>query len=190
MRDLLDIRTGTQNQSANSEKSKIKISNLKGFVTIEGVTTHELNTSELKAGLEEFENLSNRAAKARVTLCTTMNERSSRSHALFIFDIHATHRNGLISLKGGLRLVDLAGSERLDRTGHVTDPARLKETVNINKSLSSLADVFIALGNKSTHIPYRNSKLTVVLQVRINYDDIRLKRKVNLLFKIVHMSFN
>ena len=159
--------------SASNEKSKIKISNLKGFVTIGGVTTLELNTSELKVGMEEFEGLSDRAAKARVTLCTTMNERSSRSHALFMFDIHAKHTDGLVSLKGGLRLVDLAGSERLDRTGHVTDPARLKETVNINKSLSCLADVFIALGNKSSHIPYRNSKLTMVLQV-CKYTDINL----------------
>ena len=157
-------------QSASSDKSKIKISNLKGFVTIDGVTTLELNTSELKAGMEEFEGLSDRAAKSRVTLCTTMNKRSSRSHALFMFDIHAKHRDGSVSLKGGLRLVDLAGSERLDRTGHIKDPARLKETVNINKSLSCLADVFIALGNKSPHIPYRNSKLTMVLQVRKQYD--------------------
>ena len=189
VRDLLDVTTGSHSQSANSEKSKIKISNLKGFVTIDGVTTHELNTSELKAGLEEFENLSNCAAKSRVTLCTTMNERSSRSHALFMFDIHAKHRSGLKSLKGGLRLVDLAGSERLDRTGHVTDPARLKETVNINKSLSSLADVFIALGNKSTHIPYRNSKLTMVLQVRIDYDVSYSKSKMIFEFKRISTDY-
>lgn len=163
MRDLLDVTSASH--SINSEKSKLKISNLKGFVTIDGVTTLEINTSELRAGMEEFEGLSDRAAKARITKCTTMNERSSRSHALFMFDIHAKHKNGLTSLKGGLRLVDLAGSERLDRTGHNTDPTRLKETVNINKSLSCLADVFIALGNKSAHIPYRNSKLTMVLQV-------------------------
>ncbi len=69
-------------------------------------------------------------------------------------------------MKGGLRLCDLAGSERLDRTGTLNDATRLKETVNINKSLSSLADVFIALGNKQSHVPYRNSKLTMLLQVR------------------------
>jgi hypothetical protein len=67
-------------------------------------------------------------------------------------------------MRGGLRLCDLAGSERLDRTGTLNDSTRLKETVNINKSLSSLADVFIALANKAPHVPYRNSKLTTVLQ--------------------------
>lgn len=67
---------------------------------------------------------------------------------------------------GGLRLCDLAGSERLDRTGTLHDNARLRETVNINKSLSCLADVFVAMGNKASHIPYRNSKLTQLLQVR------------------------
>lgn len=67
-------------------------------------------------------------------------------------------------MRGGLRLCDLAGSERLDRTGTLNDSTRLKETVNINKSLSSLADVFIALANKAPHIPYRNSKLTTLLQ--------------------------
>jgi hypothetical protein len=67
-------------------------------------------------------------------------------------------------MHGGLKLVDLAGSERLNRTGTLNDAVRLKETVNINKSLSSLSDVFTALASKASHIPYRNSKLTMLLQ--------------------------
>jgi hypothetical protein len=67
-------------------------------------------------------------------------------------------------LKGILHLVDLAGSERLERSGAGADKALLRETVNINKSLSSLADVFTALGNKQSHIPFRNSKLTFLMQ--------------------------
>jgi hypothetical protein len=66
---------------------------------------------------------------------------------------------------GGLKLCDLAGSERLDRTNTLHDSTRLKETVNINKSLSCLADVFNAINNKQSHIPFRNSKLTMLLQV-------------------------
>ena len=156
----------TATSASEKEKLKLKISNLQGFVTISGLTSVELNTQDLRSGMRQLEGLLDHAAKARMTACTAMNERSSRSHALFMLDIQAKHSDGVTFLRGGLRLCDLAGSERLDRTGTANDATRLKETVNINKSLSCLADVFVSLGNKSSHIPYRNSKLTMVLQVR------------------------
>merc|ERR1712113_31793 len=65
-------------------------------------------------------------------------------------------------LHGALHLVDLAGSERLDRSGAVGD--RLKETQNINRSLSSLADVFSAKAEGRAHVPFRNSKLTHLME--------------------------
>merc|ERR1719254_305505 len=65
-------------------------------------------------------------------------------------------------LHGALHLVDLAGSERLDKSGSTGD--RLKETQNINRSLSSLADVFLAKAEKRAHVPFRNSKLTHLME--------------------------
>ncbi|KHG17675.1 Kinesin-4 -like protein [Gossypium arboreum] len=100
--------------------------------------------------------------KNRAVSATALNARSSRSHS--IVTVHVRGRNvktGTV-LYGNLHLIDLAGSERVDRsevTGH-----RLREAQHINKSLSSLGDVIFALAKKSPHVPYRNSKLTQVLQ--------------------------
>jgi kinesin family protein C1 len=164
LRDILGGGTPSTASHNDKDKGKLKISNLQGFVTIAGLTAIELDTKDLDSGMNQLEMLLERASKSRMTASTAMNEHSSRSHALFMLDIEAKHPTNSTVLRGGLRLVDLAGSERLDRTGTSNDATRLKETVNINKSLSCLADVFVALGNKASHIPYRNSKLTMALQ--------------------------
>lgn len=85
-------------------------------------------------------------------------------HLYSVVTIHVGGRDlktGVI-LHGNLHLVDLAGSERVDRSEVTGD--RLKEAQHINKSLSALGDVIFALSKKNPHVPYRNSKLTQVLQ--------------------------
>lgn len=93
---------------------------------------------------------------------TNMNEESSRSHAIFMITLSQTNTADLSIKTGKLYLVDLAGSEKLAKS--LAEGKRLDETKNINKSLSALGNVICALTNiKSTHIPYRDSKLTRVL---------------------------
>ncbi|KAL6545475.1 hypothetical protein OROGR_009349 [Orobanche gracilis] len=100
--------------------------------------------------------------KNRAKGSTALNERSSRSHSVVSIHARGMDLKSGSSLRGSLHLVDLAGSERVDRSEVTGD--RLKEAQHINKSLSALGDVIFALAQKSTHVPYRNSKLTQVLQ--------------------------
>ena len=109
-----------------------------------------------------IQKLMEQAARFRSVGATGMNQTSSRSHSVFTLHLKAFHSEQKEKLKGTLNLVDLAGSERLQRSGATGTMA--KETAAINKSLSSLTDVFSSLGKKANHIPYRNSKLTYLLQ--------------------------
>ncbi|KAK8938425.1 Kinesin-4 [Platanthera zijinensis] len=96
---------------------------------------------------------------------TALNERSSRSHSILTIHVQGVDLKSGSTSRGCLHLIDLAGSERVDRSKVTGD--RLKEAQYINKSLSSLGDVIFALSQKSAHIPYRNSKLTQVLQTSL-----------------------
>jgi hypothetical protein len=95
-----------------------------------------------------------------------MNKDSSRSHSIFILYVEASVTDPLGNQRitgGKLNLVDLAGSERQSKTQATGD--RLKEATKINLSLSALGNVISALvDGKSSHIPYRDSKLTRLLQ--------------------------
>ncbi|CAF0770762.1 unnamed protein product [Adineta steineri] len=114
----------------------------------------------------DMETLMRSGSFNRHTGQTLMNERSSRSHAIFSITIECsdTGPDGKKRIRAGkLHMVDLAGSERQSKSG--AEGNTLKEATKINLSLSTLGNVISALvDGKSTHVPYRNSKLTRLLQ--------------------------
>ncbi len=124
-----------------------------------------MNTAKTHSELMEYMNIGN---KNRSVGETAMNKDSSRSHLLFMLflesaEVTSTNQDEKRYVASKLNLVDLAGSERLSKTGAIGD--RLKEAQKINLSLSALGNVISSLvDGKSQHIPYRDSKLTRLLQ--------------------------
>ncbi|XP_032417560.1 kinesin-like protein KIFC3 isoform X4 [Xiphophorus hellerii] len=104
----------------------------------------------------------------RATACTNLNEHSSRSHALLIITVSGFNTTTGTRTQGKLNLVDLAGSERIGKSG--AEGSRLREAQCINKSLSALGDVISALRSRHAHIPFRNSRLTYLLQDSLSGD--------------------
>uniref|UniRef100_A0A7N8Y2C9 Kinesin-like protein KIF21B n=1 Tax=Mastacembelus armatus TaxID=205130 RepID=A0A7N8Y2C9_9TELE len=170
--EILDLFDGARDPDSRSRKSNIKIhEDASGSIYTTGVTSRLVHSEEellqcLKLG-----------ALSRTTASTQMNAQSSRSHA--IFTIHLCQMRVYLvfvhfypiaqpeyeTLMAKFHFVDLAGSERLKRTGATGERAR--EGISINCGLLALGNVISALGDqtkKGGHVPYRDSKLTRLLQ--------------------------
>ncbi|KAM9306024.1 kinesin-like protein KIFC3 [Gastrophryne carolinensis] len=139
------------------EKLDIKLNpDGSGQLHVPGLTCKEVKS------FRHIKKLLSLGKRTRATFCTNMNERSSRSHALLTVTIRGQELSTGALTTGKLHLVDLAGSERVSKSG--AEGERLKEAQNINRSLLALGEVIQALRAKQTHVPFRNSKLTYLLQ--------------------------
>jgi len=157
MNDLLYWKYKEENKEAEESKLSIHTHPKTKNFYIKGWVSQTLDNEEeacrtYKEGIE-----SRRTAK------TNYNAYSSRSHLIFTLIIDIYDRKRKIQTQGKLTLVDLAGSEKLK---HEENSIRKKEGISVNSSLSALNNVIFNLSNKggSSHIPYRDNKLTQVLQ--------------------------
>ena len=126
-----------------------------GRIEVPGLLKEPVNS------IDDVMSLLNRGNASRATATTNLNEHSSRSHMVLMVDVESG-LEGEPSNNGILYLVDLAGSERV-RNSQV-EGEQLKEATHINKSLSALGNVMEALDRKASHVPYRDAKLTYLLQ--------------------------
>uniref|UniRef100_A0A674NL23 Kinesin-like protein n=1 Tax=Takifugu rubripes TaxID=31033 RepID=A0A674NL23_TAKRU len=146
IRDLLDV-TKT-NLSVHEDKNRVPF--------VKGCTERFVSSPE------EVMDVIDEGKSNRHVAVTNMNEHSSRSHSIFLINIKQEHVETEQKLSGKLYLVDLAGSEKVSKTGAAG--AVLDEAKNINKSLSALGNVISALAEGTSHVPYRDSKMTRILQ--------------------------
>ncbi|KAK7061163.1 Kinesin-1 heavy chain [Halocaridina rubra] len=146
IRDLLDV--SKVNLSVHEDKNRVP--------SVKGATERFVSSPE-----EVFEVIEMGKSNRHVAV-TNMNEHSSRSHSVFLIQVKQENIENQKKLLGKLYLVDLAGSEKVGKTG--AEGVVLDEAKNINKSLSALGNVIAALADGKGHVPYRDSKLTRILQ--------------------------
>ncbi|GMI40821.1 hypothetical protein TeGR_g8464 [Tetraparma gracilis] len=143
------------------------------------------NLTEIQVGsAQEVFDAMNSGATNRSVGSHNMNEHSSRSHLVVCVMTSGVDKHNGIKSKGKLHLIDLAGSERISKTDATGD--RLKEAQAINSSLSALGNVINKLGEKKPgHVPYRDSKLTQLLQ-----DSLGGNSKVMMFVNLSPVSYN
>ncbi|KAM7400110.1 hypothetical protein PAMA_004689 [Pampus argenteus] len=146
IRDLLDV--SKTNLSVHEDKNRVPY--VKGC------------TERFVCSPDEVMDTIDEGKSNRHVAVTNMNEHSSRSHSIFLINVKQENTQTEQKLSGKLYLVDLAGSEKVSKTG--AEGAVLDEAKNINKSLSSLGNVISALAEGTAYIPYRDSKMTRILQ--------------------------
>lgn len=134
---------------------KVKESPAKG-IYVEGLSEFFIDN------IENFMELLELSQKQRIVSGTNLNSQSSRSHTIFMLELTSTNNIKNITKKGQMNLVDLAGTEKISKSGAVGKT--LEEGIKINLSLSALGNVIHALTENSSFIPYRDSKLTRILQ--------------------------
>ncbi|XGW14801.1 hypothetical protein V3C99_000793 [Haemonchus contortus] len=139
-----------------AERKKLDIKMGSGNTSISGLKYCDITAAD------DIENLLVIADRTRSTAATKCNEQSSRSHAVFELAIQGYNKTSGASRHACLHLVDLAGSERVKESGAEGD--RFKEMTHINSALSNLQNCIRSQLNKNPHIPYRNSKLTMILR--------------------------
>eukprot|EP00542_Grammatophora_oceanica_P001815 CAMPEP_0194062682 /NCGR_PEP_ID=MMETSP0009_2-20130614/78209_1 /TAXON_ID=210454 /ORGANISM="Grammatophora oceanica, Strain CCMP 410" /LENGTH=1363 /DNA_ID=CAMNT_0038714507 /DNA_START=39 /DNA_END=4130 /DNA_ORIENTATION=- len=145
---------GSDKPRANADRLDIR-KNKSGRVEVPGLAKKSVSS------IQDVMRLLKKGNSARATASTNLNEHSSRSHMVLVVDVKSGIE-GQPANKGTLYLVDLAGSERVRKSNVEGD--QLKEAGFINKSLSALGNVMEALDRKASHVPYRDSKLTYLLQ--------------------------
>jgi kinesin family protein C2/C3 len=133
-----------------------------GTNTVPGLTERDCHS------VEEVLTAMNDASANRTVMSTDMNDESSRSHSIVQVKTVVVNHKDKKEFVGKINLIDLAGSENTNKSG-VTGQG-MKEAQNINKSLSALGDVISSLVSKTGHIPYRNSKLTMMLKDSLGGD--------------------
>jgi len=157
-----EIRDLLMTHQSNSRDDKLEIRQGEFGNFVPGLTQREVTS------LRDVEELFALADSNRATATTNMNEHSSRSHMMLTITVMSENLALGTVQRGKLNLVDLAGSERINKSGAAGQA--LKEAQNINKSLSALGDVIAARASKQTHIPFRNSTLTYLLQDSLSKD--------------------